>query len=567
MAGEQKSEIVTVPNKKGKMVQIDLSRLSPEKRDEVASKMAPVSQPVAPTPGPEPMPVPAPSLAHDNRMPESQGWANKMLSTPTANLQPVIAPNAVGKFNSVADEAMYDKQHPAAEVVPQLSEEEQMYADSQAALKRQQEAQGAQGAQTPQGAAQPVQQPVFSQARIKGAGPSPATLEYQHNILKSMGAQGDAAAAQSVAQAEGAENAGLFYEQAQDELLANQQKNDPAFQAANKAYAETIAKHDAALEEVRKTNITEGKEFRGADGVLAAIGMLMVGGPQLLVNMMDRSVQLQTANLKKQQEYVDGLRISAGMKAQMLNQLRSEEGIERSKILEATKLKLETVAARTNNQVFKAKAAETIGMLDQQLEQNKAAFARQNAKEAATRVQDYWNSPLGRIAVSPSQMVKLAQGEQAHQYKMEEEGAKAKADKEELTIPGYAGHAKNPTAYGKAVEIENGRQGMNEAANKWRELREKYKNGGWKDPNVRAQIKGLYEDMLLSYAKVKTGGVVTESDKANARSVVPSPSDWFGGQAKMDQLFEMTNRLADKQMSTFDLRRENAPTEGARRGL
>ena len=145
--------------------------------------------------------------------------------------------------------------------------------------------------------------------RTGGGGVPQRTKDYQQAVTNEQQVEKEAKVAQLEGQSEGYGEISKIYGDAQKRIAEKQDFLDKQREAGQQAYQASIAKHDAALEELRNTKVTGGFA-NGGDAFIAILGMLMRADVSPIMSFMQKNIQTQNANIDRKKEYINGLKIN-----------------------------------------------------------------------------------------------------------------------------------------------------------------------------------------------------------------------------------------------------------------
>lgn len=291
---------------------------------------------------------------------------------------------------------------------------------------------------------------VYTQPRRGGGGGG------NRKILDAMDAEKQALQEGYAAQAAGAGTVSGIYDDALAKIEARNAEIEQKRVVGEKASNDAIKRHDQAIEEVRSMKV-DPDHFMASRSTGQKIMMgfaigLSHGDDRFLNAAIDRDIDAQNTAIRIKSEHVNNLKISAEMKKDMLHDLDQQAAIRTSQVLEAAKLKIESITARTSSQTAKAEGDKVIAQLTQRHEALKAQMAARAAAYASAKPQYWINTPGGPTVVGQKEYLAQMNKEQEHKWKMEEEGAKAKGEKQQLTVGGYTGFAPSKEAQTSVVQ-------------------------------------------------------------------------------------------------------------------
>ena len=418
--------------------------------------------------------------------------------------------------------------------------------------------------------------------RTGGGGVPQRTKDYQQAVTNEQQVEKEAKVAQLEGQSEGYGQISSIYGDAQKQIADRQAKLDEQREAGTRAYEATIAKHDAALEEVRNAKVSGGFENVG-DGFVAILGMLISHSAAPVIAMMEKNIQVQNANIERKKEYVSGLKISGDMKKQMISDIDDQKTIASSQYLEGAKLKIEEVANRTKNVELKEKAKEVLSNINQQIMTNKEVMAQKNAQAASQGVKErpWIATPFGKMHVTPAQYLQhqkdqatggLTAGEQLQREKFEYEKAK---DARALSVPGYKGLATSESRAAKFAEevptYEQVRSDLKELKDVSSQVgfgTKLYDAMGGKNKLIN-KVNGLRESVKLLYKGLSPValGQISTNDDSLLKKVIADPMDFINRGGDLDRLQAAITNMQDLRAKHIGLQRENAPSSGVKVGL
>lgn len=419
--------------------------------------------------------------------------------------------------------------------------------------------------------------------RTGGGGVPQRTKDYQQAVINEQQVEKEAKVAGIEGQGEGYGEISKIYGDTQKQIADRQAKLDEQREAGTRAYEATIAKHDAALEEVRNAKVSGGFENVG-DGFVAILGMLISHSAAPVIAMMEKNIQVQNANIERKKEYVSGLKISSDMKKQMISDIDDQKTLASSQYLEGAKLKIEEVANRTKNVELKEKAKEVLANINQQIMTNKEVMAQKNAQAASQGVKErpWIATPFGKMHVTPAQYLQhekdqrtggLTAGEQLQREKFEyEKGKDAKA----MSVTGYEGQAPSepdarrfrealPTyqATIKAIEdMEKLAEGTNFLERGAAKVPGLYSNLKTKSTQIRSFAGALYKGLpQIAF------GALSEGDRGMVDDFLTDPMAFVQKGGNIKRAKEIVQNMVKEHATSINLRSKTAPSSGVKVGL
>lgn len=419
--------------------------------------------------------------------------------------------------------------------------------------------------------------------RTGGGGVPQRTKDYQQAVTNEQQVEKEAKVAQLEGQSEGYGQISSIYGDAQKQIADRQAKLDEQREAGTRAYEATIAKHDAALEEVRNAKVSGGFENVG-DGFVAILGMLISHSAAPVIAMMEKNIQVQNANIERKKEYVSGLKISGDMKKQMISDIDDQKTIASSQYLEGAKLKIEEVANRTKSVELKEKAKEVLANINQQIMTNKEVMAQKNAQAASQGVKErpWIATPFGKMHVTPAQYLQhqkdqatggLTAGEQLQREKFEYEKSK---DAKAMSVTGYEGQAPSepdarrfrealPTyqATIKAIDdMEKLAEGTNFLERGAAKVPGLYSNLKTKSTQIRSFAGALYKGLpQIAF------GALSEGDRGMVDDFLTDPMAFVQKGGNIKRAKEIVQNMVKTHAESIGLRSKTAPSSGVKVGL
>lgn len=419
--------------------------------------------------------------------------------------------------------------------------------------------------------------------RTGGGGVSQRTKDYQQAVTNEQQVEKEAKVAQLEGQSEGYGQISSIYSDAQKRIAEKQDLLDKQREAGQQAYQASIAKHDAALEELRNTKVTGGFA-NGGDAFIAILGMLMRADVSPIMSFMQKNIQMQNANIDRKKEYINGLKISGDMKKQMISDIDDQKTLASSQYLEGAKLKIEEVANRTKNVELKEKAKEVLANINQQIMTNKEVMAQKNAQAASQGVKErpWIATPFGKMHVTPAQYLQhekdqrtggLTAGEQMQREKFEYEKAK---DAKAMSVTGYEGQAPSeadarrfrdalPTyqATIKAIDdMANIAEGTNFLERGAAKVPGLYSNLKTKSTQIRSFAGALYKGLpQVAF------GALSEGDRAMVDDFLTDPMSFVQKGGNIKRAKEIVQNMVKTHAESIGLRSKTAPSSGVKAGL
>ena len=419
--------------------------------------------------------------------------------------------------------------------------------------------------------------------RTGGGGVSQRTKDYQQAVTNEQQVEKEAKVAQLEGQSEGYGQISSIYSDAQKRIAEKQDLLDKQREAGQQAYQASIAKHDAALEELRNTKVTGGFA-NGGDAFIAILGMLMRADVSPIMSFMQKNIQMQNANIDRKKEYINGLKISGDMKKQMISDIDDQKTLASSQYLEGAKLKIEEVANRTKNVELKEKAKEVLANINQQIMTNKEVMAQKNAQAASQGVKErpWIATPFGKMHVTPAQYLQhekdqrtggLTAGEQMQREKFEYEKAK---DAKAMSVTGYEGQAPSeadarrfrdalPTyqATIKAIDdMANIAEGTNFLERGAAKVPGLYSNLKTKSTQIRSFAGALYKGLpQVAF------GALSEGDRAMVDDFLTDPMSFVQKGGNIKRAKEIVQNMVKTHAESIGLRSKTAPSSGVKVGL
>ncbi len=419
--------------------------------------------------------------------------------------------------------------------------------------------------------------------RTGGGGVPQRTKDYQQAVTNEQQVEKEAKVAQLEGQSEGYGQISSIYGDAQKRIAEKQELLDKQREAGQQAYQASIAKHDAALEELRNTKVTGGFA-NGGDAFIAILGMLMRADVSPIMSFMQKNIQTQNANIDRKKEYINGLKISGDMKKQMISDIDDQKTLASSQYLEGAKLKIEEVANRTKNVELKEKAKEVLSNINQQIMTNKEVMAQKNAQAASQGVKErpWVATPFGKMHVTPAQYLQhqkdqatggLTAGEQLQREKFEYEKAK---DAKAMSVTGYEGQAPSepdarrfrdalPT-YQATIKAIDDMQKLAEGTNFLERGAAKvpglYSNLKTKSTQIRSFAGALYKGLpQVAF------GALSEGDRAMVDDFLTDPLSFVQKGGNIRRAKEIVQNMVKEHATSINLRSKTAPSSGVKVGL
>ena len=419
--------------------------------------------------------------------------------------------------------------------------------------------------------------------RTGGGGVPQRTKDYQQAVTIEKEVEKEAKVAGLEGQGEGYGEISKIYGDAQKRIAEKQDFLDKQREAGQQAYQASIAKHDAALEELRNTKVTGGLA-NGGDAFLAILGMLLKADVAPMLAFMQKNIQTQNANIDRKKEYINGLKISGDMKKQMISDIDDQKTIASSQYLEGAKLKIEEVANRTKNVELKEKAKEVLANINQQIMTDKEVMAQKNAQRASQGVKErpWIATPFGKLHVKTSEYLQhekdqrtggLTAGEQLQREKFEYEKAK---DAKAMSVTGYEGQAPSepdarrfrdalPT-YKATIKAIDDMQKLAEGTNF-------LERGAAKVPGLYPDLKAKSTQITALAGALYKGlpqiafGAMSGGDKVMVNDFLSDPLGFVQKGGNIKRAKELIQGMQAEHAKSLELRSKTAPSSGVKVGL
>lgn len=555
----------------GGQMYVDFDLLNPEARQR-AMQYTPEVMSVAPA-EPQPAPQMQDGLSPEWRTALATGATDVMPPPGTHVSAPLTQPShAEVMFNTPTAAIKSPTPEPAAMMAPQAAQEQPT-------------------AQTPQ-VQEHVQEPVQAvpdqmpqmgmvMTRGHGGGASPS----RKTILNAMEQEKAAIQSGYDAQAAGSASAANVYDEALKKIEQRDAEIETKRAASEAAFNDSIKKHDQAIEEVRSMKIDPDHYLNSkSTGQKIMMGLAIGfrnGDDKFLQNAINRDMDAQSAGIKTRMEYVNNLKISADMKQDMLHDLDRQRSIKSAQVLEAAKLKIESITSRTTSEAAKSEGDKVIAQLTQKQETIKQQMAAQDAARAASQLKHWIMTPGGPMFVDQktylNHMYKMGGGDMTASEKLQRERFeydKAK-DARAMSVPGYKGLA---TSEGAARKFAEEVPTYDQVRGDLKELKDVSSQVGFGTKLYDAmggrnqlinKVNGLRESVKLLYKGLSpiALGQISTNDDSLLKKVIADPMDFINRGGDLDRLQRAITNMQDLRAKYVGLQRENAPTSGVKAGL
>lgn len=214
-----------------------------------------------------------------------------------------------------------------------------------------------------------------------------------------------------------------------NDLVQKEADRAKAFQASEDSQAQYLQRKqddvDTALNDVRSTKIDPNKYWNDkstGEKIMTAIALVLggIGGGMtgrggnaaldVMNNAISRDVEAQKATIESKKELAGMAQGSYSRALQYTNDKRSAAQLAQTMGLQAARMQMEAMAGTSNNLEVKARAAEAVAKIDQQIAQNKMGLAQTFMSSPA------FNQHQGDLGVIMSQVPQKLQEKAIAEY-------------------------------------------------------------------------------------------------------------------------------------------------------
>jgi hypothetical protein len=312
------------------------------------------------------------------------------------------------------------------------------------------------------------------------------------------------------------------------------------YQKARAASADSRARYESMLAEIRGTQLDPSAIFKGPGGTGFSVGSIAsafaqgylgakgikITAIEALNHAIDRNMDAQIANLRNKQQVASGFKDLWDMqRAESASDAEARQRV-RGFILQSTKDAVAAELGKYDSDLARAKGSEAVAAIDQELVKNLTGLYQTmdaNAMQAAQQQISIWGTKVNAALTREGHNIereKLAQSKKAGKDQARELAVRDR----DGNVVGFANTKEQATALqNQIVGASNTSSKMIQLQDMMREVGPKYSGKGAKafDDKDSAALRSLWTDLIGDIVKAKTGAQATDAERAKYEKILP----------------------------------------------